>query len=591
MRAYAALAAIAALLLLSSCLPINDLPTSPAKPGQRAYEGTAGAATSYEGYAEAADYWFNGESPFKLMNDAFSIEPDMTSILLDVVVDTHSTSGVAYKTGYYWDGAQWQEFELEGQAISGTGWLKGGGTASLSIPLEDLPEGENYIVTYPCERVAGEWKCGCQGASGPCGFWTLHTFTIEKHSCPSVPIPVCEENHTLTTSVDEESGCVTAYTCEPELPGEPCPPAPFCEEGASTVVDQADGCDVYSCCPLGATAPCSEEQKNEGYSDLNTAALGECPRYRCCAPISMPLCVEGYEIYNPGPDANGCPQSSTCVQSGQPPCPLYACEASILSCKSNETHVSVQTYNDDGCAMCPEEKCVATLNPFLVAGNSPNTDPANDFLFVEEDVFNEFWPNRLISCGNSCGNVNFNIDWSAQNVIVSLMGQQNTGGFSIKHTQLIDVGSALAVLVEEKRPSEGDAVAQTITSPVVASKIPRLDKPVAFVHSPSGKVYILVAASDDHLVRIVPLDSINGQTAAQNACEAYDGIWAQGQTGDYFCNLPAPDAGDACDESKDCSSGICKHAGDHGECFDHMHLNGCVTVWTGNPNTAASMCT
>lgn len=72
------------------------------------------------------------------------------------------------------------------------------------------------------------------------------------------------------------------------------------------------------------------------------------------------------------------------------------------------------------------------------------------------------------------------VDFATSTVLVALMGQQPTAGYSIDITDVRATGTRIIAYVDETRPNRGDVVAQVITTPFAMVVVPKLTQPVAF---------------------------------------------------------------------------------------------------------------
>lgn len=65
------------------------------------------------------------------------------------------------------------------------------------------------------------------------------------------------------------------------------------------------------------------------------------------------------------------------------------------------------------------------------------------------------------------------VDFSKFTVIVSMMGIQNSGGFSIEITKVAEVDNMIGIKIEEIEPGEGCFTTAALTSPFHIVKIPK----------------------------------------------------------------------------------------------------------------------
>jgi hypothetical protein len=72
------------------------------------------------------------------------------------------------------------------------------------------------------------------------------------------------------------------------------------------------------------------------------------------------------------------------------------------------------------------------------------------------------------------------VDFSEEAVVVLLLGERRTGGYSIAIEQIIDRRESVEVVVEVTRPEPGAMVTQALTSPFYIAAVPVADKKIAF---------------------------------------------------------------------------------------------------------------
>lgn len=96
-----------------------------------------------------------------------------TSVI--VAAGNGKDSTYVYKYGYYEDRGSWKRFSFSGTDPTGE-WFRG--TAATTIQKEG---GETRILAYMCQRVLGEWKCGCKDKDCDRAYWqeqvVQHTVT------------------------------------------------------------------------------------------------------------------------------------------------------------------------------------------------------------------------------------------------------------------------------------------------------------------------------------------------------------------------------------------------------------------------------
>jgi len=126
---------------------------------------------------------------FTISDEVFDMN-EVDSVDFEVVVDRKD--GFVYKKGYYYDYGEnnWSEFLFEEATVGNSNWIADGADASISIdPEGKLKNGYNLVVTYSCEKIEGEWICGCVNADDTqCDKWMLHLFDVQNINMPAVVI-------------------------------------------------------------------------------------------------------------------------------------------------------------------------------------------------------------------------------------------------------------------------------------------------------------------------------------------------------------------------------------------------------------------
>jgi hypothetical protein len=72
------------------------------------------------------------------------------------------------------------------------------------------------------------------------------------------------------------------------------------------------------------------------------------------------------------------------------------------------------------------------------------------------------------------------VDFEREMVIVAVMGEQASGGFTIEVTGALDAGGEVKVGVRRSRPAPGCPVTLALTQPLDVVKLPRRASPVTF---------------------------------------------------------------------------------------------------------------
>ncbi|PIO03067.1 hypothetical protein COT48_06360 [Candidatus Woesearchaeota archaeon CG08_land_8_20_14_0_20_47_9] len=160
-------------------------PTVP--PDKRPPEGPiTGMADAYPGYAVPYDVFNNNQEI--LIFEHKADDPDVTG----TIFVTHH-DGYVYRYGYIYTKNGWERYELAGNPVGNSNWLRDNGEYSLSRLRTDFEVGENYLVAYSCKKHSGSWKCGCADQNS-CGMWMLQAFTVEEPRVCEEGAKLCEGN-------------------------------------------------------------------------------------------------------------------------------------------------------------------------------------------------------------------------------------------------------------------------------------------------------------------------------------------------------------------------------------------------------------
>ncbi len=102
-----------------------------------------------------------------------------------MTVGSGDTAMYVYKYGYEWRGGSWQRITFSGSnAVSGTDWLRGKGSATLAAANTAM-----HVVGYSCQWRAsgssGAWKCGCRDTNCTKSMWQLQAYETPKVGVPT----------------------------------------------------------------------------------------------------------------------------------------------------------------------------------------------------------------------------------------------------------------------------------------------------------------------------------------------------------------------------------------------------------------------
>jgi len=109
------------------------------------------------------------------------------------VMLTVSEYDYIYNKGYYFDSQRknWVPFTLSGELVED--WIKNQAVASMAVSEAKFAPGENYILTYACKKVGGQWDCNGNR-------WMLLKFNAMAPEKPDVVITGIE-NHIIPQNI------------------------------------------------------------------------------------------------------------------------------------------------------------------------------------------------------------------------------------------------------------------------------------------------------------------------------------------------------------------------------------------------------
>ena len=145
----------------------RDLPPEPGAPG-----APIGKATGvFAGYAPTIDV-FNEEK-------IFSLEVAQEDKIVMIKADVNHVGGYVYKYGYINTKDGWKKYEFPQDTVGRSNWIRKSANMKIQKDVDDLNEGDNYILGFSCKKYKGAWKCGCR-EENDCGYWMIHVFQVEK---------------------------------------------------------------------------------------------------------------------------------------------------------------------------------------------------------------------------------------------------------------------------------------------------------------------------------------------------------------------------------------------------------------------------
>ncbi len=244
------------------------------------------------------------------------------------------------------------------------------------------------LVTMPtCPAGQYAQAQSGQGTACPSNYQCVSS-TTQQQACPSVTMPTCSAGRSAQPIYSDSTrpNCPSRYECttmttKPTTATSACNPAPVCSsDRISTVVNNVNGCPVYSCEPSACSQPqvCSDGSRAvqgggiqyvggqacfiytcTGTSTTTTAATGSGAAGACNAPI--PTCPAGQYAQAQSGQATSCPSNYQCVTSpssgsgGGSGTTSGATCPSPHSCGDGSTAVGTGSTDAQGCTVytCP----------------------------------------------------------------------------------------------------------------------------------------------------------------------------------------------------------------------------------------------
>lgn len=120
-------------------------------------------------------------NPYDIFNinpEYFNLIPENQQLTINVSVDREN--GYVYRKGYYWAQSNWQQFTFPQETQGNSNWIPDTATTELTInATNNLANGLNFIVTYSCVKVEGNWECGEENSDDTNKHkWMLHLFDV-----------------------------------------------------------------------------------------------------------------------------------------------------------------------------------------------------------------------------------------------------------------------------------------------------------------------------------------------------------------------------------------------------------------------------
>jgi hypothetical protein len=97
-----------------------------------------------------------------------------------------------------------------------------------------------------------------------------------------------------------------------------------------------------------------------------------------------------------------------------------------------------------------------------------------DLIVTDENTWSTVWEQAF-------GNENAPpVNFSTHMIIATFMGEFNTGGYSIRIKEVVEVENRLVVKIEMKYPKAWDVVSMALSQPYHIVKMPKTDKWITF---------------------------------------------------------------------------------------------------------------
>jgi protease stability complex PrcB-like protein len=134
------------------------------------------------------------------------------------------------------------------------------------------------------------------------------------------------------------------------------------------------------------------------------------------------------------------------------------------------------------CAACAAVGVAVPFSTLAKGLNSGVREPAQ-VVIRNRDDWVAFWERHTRTQAESPSAPP--VDFSADMVVALFMGERGAAGHAIEITRVERTDSSLAIHYRTRGPDPGAMLAQVLTQPFHAIRLPRVDGPVMFVESPS----------------------------------------------------------------------------------------------------------
>jgi hypothetical protein len=135
------------------------------------------------------------------------------NLTLNVVVN--QTRGLIYKTAYYYDAKNdsWPSFNFSEATANNSNWIADYASATITIPYEQVNNGNNLISAYSCKKYFGAWQCGCKSdEENGCKNWMLQIAESDRIECNQNSDCLQNSNVSWCSGLDSYTN-TTNYVC------------------------------------------------------------------------------------------------------------------------------------------------------------------------------------------------------------------------------------------------------------------------------------------------------------------------------------------------------------------------------------------
>ena len=141
-------------------------------------------------------------------------------------------------TSEQWDRI-WPWFDFPQQRMTTPGyenWIENSASISLNLGINNLIQGQNKILIWPCKYYPeyNDWKCGCDSTADTCRRWTAQAFDYNPVNLPEPEQPP-EVNVEETCGDSACNGGESCSSCEADCG--------VCQTCGNEIVEGTETCD------------------------------------------------------------------------------------------------------------------------------------------------------------------------------------------------------------------------------------------------------------------------------------------------------------------------------------------------------------